>query len=290
MTRRTALKILSTGTVSVLATQAQDSVERTANYNGIPLHYESYGSGTHALVFIHGWTCDLTFWRRQAPVYQGHRSLLIDLPGHGKSAKPHIGYPMELFARSVDAVMTDAGAQTATFVGHSLGGPIVYAYLRLFPEKAHSMVLVDINIRRGSAGPIDAVEQKHRMARIARSMQGLTGDHAFERTIESCFTKLTPEDVKEEVRRKMLATPKHVRIAAITSPSSLPPPGKDETFSLPSVALQASSPLTGAHYRTMKTLFTKLDLDVWNGSGHFLMMENPERFNQSLEGFLEKVL
>ena len=32
-----------------------------AVYDGAKVHYESYGTGTEALVFVHGWTCDLTF-------------------------------------------------------------------------------------------------------------------------------------------------------------------------------------------------------------------------------------
>lgn len=290
MTRRTAIKMLTTGaTVTRALTATAESPVRKTTFQGIPVHYESYGTGPEALVFIHGWTCDLTFWRRQQPIYTKHRSILIDLPGHGQSGKPHIAYPMELFAKSVDAVMRDARIQRATFVGHSLGGPIVYAYLRLFEEKARAMALVDVDVRKGSAGPIDPMEQRERFARIAKAMQGQVGDKAFERTVESCFTMLTPEPVKEEVRQKMLATPKYVRIAAITSPSSMPPPGKNESFHLPAIAIQASSPTTEQHYRAMKTMFTNMDLDVWNGSGHFLMMEDPDRFNHTLEQFLDQI-
>ena len=133
------------------------------------------------------------------------------------------------------------------------------------------------------------MEQRERFARIAKAMQGAAGDKAFERTVDSCFTMMTPEVVKNEVRQKMFATPKYVRIAAITSPSSMPPPGKHEAFPLPAIAIQASSPATEIHYRAMKTMFPNMDLDVWNGSGHFLMMEEPNRFNQTLEQFLEKL-
>ena len=38
-------------------------------YDGARVHYESYGTGNEAVVFVHGWSCDLTFWRGQAPVY-----------------------------------------------------------------------------------------------------------------------------------------------------------------------------------------------------------------------------
>src|SRR3954471_16912199 len=75
-----------------------------ATYDGARVHYESYGKGQEAVVFIHGWTCDLTFWRGQAPVYEKRRALLVDLPGHGQSAKPEVAYTQERFARAVEAV------------------------------------------------------------------------------------------------------------------------------------------------------------------------------------------
>src|SRR3982750_3322962 len=104
-------------------------------YDGAKVHYESYGKGTDAVVFIHGWTCDLTFWRGQAPVYEKRRSLLIDLPGHGQSAKPEVAYTQERFARAVEAVMSDAGVTSAVLVGHSMGGPVALTFLRLYPAK-----------------------------------------------------------------------------------------------------------------------------------------------------------
>src|SRR5438270_13719195 len=90
-------------------------------YDGSRVHYESYGTGNEAIVFIHGWTCDLTFWRGQAPVYENHRALLVDLPGHGQSEKPDVSYTQEWFARAIEAVMRDAGVDQAVLVGPSMG-------------------------------------------------------------------------------------------------------------------------------------------------------------------------
>src|SRR5258708_16656709 len=117
-----------------------------ARYDGSRVHYESYGKGAEALVFIHGWTCDLTFWRGQAAVYQKRRSLLIDLPGHGQSDKPETAYTMEHFARAIDGVLRDAGVERAVLVGHSMGGPVIFTFLRLFPAKTKALVFVDAYI------------------------------------------------------------------------------------------------------------------------------------------------
>ena len=114
-----------------LCLAAAEAPSRFATLDGARVHYKSYGAGKEAVVFIHGWTCDLTFWRTQAPVYEKRRSLLIDLPGHGASDKPQVSYSQELFARAVEAVMRDAGVEKAVLVGHSMGGPVAFTFSRL---------------------------------------------------------------------------------------------------------------------------------------------------------------
>ncbi len=256
--------------------------------NDLHIHYENYGAGPEALVFIHGWTCDLTFWRSQEPLYTNpnRRALLIDLPGHGLSDKPHRAYPIEFFARAIEAVMRDAGVERAVLIGHSLGGPIAYAFLRLFPEKAQALVLVDAFVSRHMAGPPDRAATAAYFAKIARSLQGPAGERNFAQRVESLFSEQTPEALRAEIRAKMAATPKYVRIAALSSISSLHPPPADETFDLPAIAIQAAELHTQERFDLMRTIFTRMQLDRWEGAGHFLMMEDPARFNRKVEQFL----
>lgn len=273
------------------AAWAADEASRFARPDGLRIHYENYGVGPSALVFIHGWACDLTFWRGQEVLYTNpsYRSLLIDLPGHGLSDKPHRAYPIDFFARSIEAVMRDAKVEHAVLIGHSLGGPIAYAFLRMFPEKAKAMILVDAFVSRHMAGPADRVATAAHFAKIARSLQGPKGERNFAQRVESCFTAQTPEALRAEIRAKMNATPKHVRIAALTSISSLQPPPDDETFDLPALAIQAAEPGTQARFEFMRNIFPRMRLNAWEGAGHFLMMEDPQRFNGEVQQFLTEV-
>ncbi len=267
---------------------AANDASRYARFDGLRVHYESYGAGSEALIFIHGWACNLTFWRGQEPLYNrpDRRALLIDLPGHGASDKPHRAYPIEFFARAAEAVMRDAQIDRCVLIGHSLGGPIAYAFLREFPEKASALVLVDAFVSRHMAGPADRAATSAHFAKIAHSMQGARGERNFAERVESCFSKQTPPALRAEIRAKMAATPKHVRIAALTSISSLRPPPDDETFDLPALAVQAAEPGTQARYELMRSIFPQMQLDSWVGAGHFLMMEDPQRFNTDVNEFL----
>src|ERR1019366_7450207 len=128
--------------------------------DGSRVYYESYGTGQEAVVFIHGWTCDLTFWRGQAPVYQKHRALLVDLPGHGQSEKPEVAYTEERFARAIDAVMRDAGVTRAVLVGRRRAGPVAITSLRLFPARTKALVLVDAYVPEARKDEADRARQK----------------------------------------------------------------------------------------------------------------------------------
>ena len=275
--------------------QGADAQSRFAPFGqGLRVHYESYGVGNEALIFIHGWTCDLTFWRGQEPLYSTRRSLLVDLPGHGQSSSPIIDYPTDLMARGVEAAMRDAGVDRAVLIGHSLGGPVAYALLRQFPAKVKAIVLVDSSVPVPSGRPRGtpaAIRRRAERARAqdatrARDLQGPNGERALSFEIQHMFSSRTSPELRQQILTRMLATPAHVRAKAVTSPSALRSPTLGTMYGIPSIAIQAEEPGTHRRYEEMKLLFPRMQLEAWQGYGHFLMMEDPDRFNASLEKFL----
>src|SRR5689334_1295691 len=89
-----------------------------ATVDGIPIHSSSGGAGNRTIIFIHGWTCDSTSWDAQVPAFsKDYRVITLDLPGHGKSGSPKDGkFSMDLFARAVEAVRAEAGADKVVLV------------------------------------------------------------------------------------------------------------------------------------------------------------------------------
>src|SRR6266446_3483800 len=138
---------------------------RYAKLDGQRVHYENQGKGHEALVFVHGWTCNLSFWSRQVPAFEGReRVILIDLPGHGLSDKPQVNYTMDLFARAVDAVLRDAGIDRAVLVGHSMGTPVIREFYRKYPQKTLGLVIVD--------GPLAPFGDKKMMEQFLAPLRG----------------------------------------------------------------------------------------------------------------------
>lgn len=70
--------------------------------DGSKLAYEDRGAGGPAFVFVHGWTCDRTFFASQAAHFgRLHRVVSVDLRGHGESDAPRGPYPINAYAADV---------------------------------------------------------------------------------------------------------------------------------------------------------------------------------------------
>ena len=100
-------------------------------YSGpIELYLEDHGSG-RPVVLIHGWPLSGRSWERQVPalVDAGHRVVVYDRRGFGKSSQPWDGYDYDTLAADLDVVLRELDLRDATLVGFSMGGGEVARYI-----------------------------------------------------------------------------------------------------------------------------------------------------------------
>lgn len=82
-----------------------------------------------------------------APALAGHRSVLIDLPGHGASDRPDdFSYSLEAHAEAVVAVCADAGLDAVDLIGHSLGADISIVVAYRNPGLVGRLVISEANL------------------------------------------------------------------------------------------------------------------------------------------------
>ena len=122
---------------------AEDLELKEIELHGHRVAYRSAGSGP-AIVLVHGITSTSATWERVMP-YLATRFTVIapDLIGHGESAKPRGDYSLGAYASGIRDLMVTLGHESATFVGHSLGGGVVMQLAYQFPERCERLVLVD---------------------------------------------------------------------------------------------------------------------------------------------------
>jgi pimeloyl-ACP methyl ester carboxylesterase len=113
---------------------------------GVNLHWVEYGradtAGSVPVVLLHGLTDSHLTWSQIAPdLGRTRRVLALDLPGHGLSDRPDVGYELAWYARIVDRWMESLGLDHVDIVGHSLGGGIALMLLRICRPRIRRLVL-----------------------------------------------------------------------------------------------------------------------------------------------------
>jgi len=252
-----------------------------AKLDGARIHYQNYGKGSEALVLIHGWTCNVDSWRDQVwELARRNRVIAVDLLGHGLSDKPQITYSMDLFARVVEAVMRDAQVDRAVLVGHSMGTPIARQFYRKYPQKTLAIVIVD-----GSLRPFG---DKKMMEGFMAGFRGPNYKEAGKQMFAGMAGPNLSTEIQARIQTSFLNTPQHVLVSAMEGMADDSIWGQDK-INVPVLAVLAKSPFWPADTEQFyRSIAPQLDFQLIDGVGHFLMMEKPKQFNDSVIAFLDK--
>ena len=113
------------------------------NYNHTQIYYKLEGRGP-AIVLLHGFLESSTMWDRFIPKITGGKTIIvIDLPGHGKSGCISETHSMELMAEVLNSVLKKHKINSATLIGHSMGGYVALAFTELYNHKVDKLILLN---------------------------------------------------------------------------------------------------------------------------------------------------
>jgi pimeloyl-ACP methyl ester carboxylesterase len=269
------------GTSARKPTPAPDG-SRFADLEGLRVRYKLAGPADGpAVVLVHGWSGSMELWKDQIPALSKHyRVVTLDLPGHGGSDKPRRDYSIDFFAQSVLAVMDDAGVEKAYLVGHSMGTPVVRQVLRRASPRVLGLVAVDGALRPFSTDPVF-------VERFLAPFKGEKWKEAMDAFVDSSFPA-GKTAAREETKAIMTATPQHVVVSAGEGmfDSAV---WTEEPIRVPLLLLLAKSPFWSEEYEAfVRKLASDVDWRVFDGVGHFLMLQKPEAINAALLDWLSR--
>ena len=137
--------------------------------NGVRLYYYAAGSrgAGEPILLLHGFPTSGHLWNRVVPLLpEGHRVVVLDLLGYGRSDPPG-RMPMGLRAHAdrVVAVLDHLRIEVACIAGHDLGGGIAQSVAVRHPGRVSRMCLV--NSACAGSWPT-------RSARLARTLLPIT--------------------------------------------------------------------------------------------------------------------
>lgn len=245
----------------------------------IDIAYDVHGSGDPALVFVHGWSCDRSYWAGQLPVFSRRfRVVALDLGGHGESGLGRRAWTIESFGDDVAAVVQGLGLGRVVLIGHSMGGDVVVAAARGLPGRVAALVWVDTYAQFRTLRTAEQVQEF--VAPFRTSFVEST--RAF---VRGMFPAGADPALVERVAADMSSAPPEVALECMES-------SMNHQREVPRALAELSLPLVAINpdYRPTDLESMRrhgIEVVMMSGVGHFPMMEAPERFNAVLESVIE---
>lgn len=268
--------------ISVDAQGVRKTTDVANSADGVRIVYETSGEGTPALVFVHGWSCDRSYWAGQLqPFSRQYKVVAVDLAGHGDSGVGREAWTMAAFAGDVVAVVERLGLRRVILIGHSMGGDVIVEAARRLPGRVAGLIWVDV---------YKQLQTPRTPEQIQTFVAPFHGDFV-ERTralVRGMFPPSADRSLVERVATDMSSAPPAVALGAMESAISFDRqiPRALQELQLRVVAINPDSPPTDI--ASMKR--HGVDVVLMSGVGHFPMMEDPDRFNRLLKTAIEKIL
>lgn len=254
--------------------------------DGTPISYEIYGKGEPTLIFVHGWSCDSRYFRMQIPHFsKEHRMVLVDLAGHGHSGMDRTRYTMKSFGEDVKAVVEATGSGKVILIGHSMGGNVIAEAALLMPERV--LGLIGIDTLENVEYRMTADEMENMLFPFREDFGKRVRSFAGDMILPS-----TDPVLREWIVSDMAAAPPSVAISAIEEMLKLYVTGEAASIfkeiPLPVVTVNANLWLLNTEGN--RKYMHSYEAIVLDDTDHFLMMDQPERFNAALAKALGMIL
>ncbi|HUX38194.1 MAG TPA: alpha/beta hydrolase [Rectinemataceae bacterium] len=246
---------------------------------GLRWHYTDRGAGS-PILFVHGNTGSSAWWARTMDI-RGHRAVAPDLPNFGLSGALPGEISIEAYAGALAAFIVEMGLEGAVAVGHSLGGSVCLALAAMHEELLGGLVLVDSSSPKGlvtAESQYPAIESMHKdrsiLAAALKAVAPTLADAAlFESLVDDAMKMAAPAWIGNALALSRFDV--SAALGGWTKPVLVIWGRKDVI-------------ITEAMARETRDAFREARLEIIEGVGHSVIVEDPERFKSLLRGYLER--
>lgn len=263
--------------------------------DNVKLCYEVSGKGDTTLLLIHGWSVSSKYFKKQIPeLSKDYTVVSFDLRGHGESEVPENGYTVARYAQDVKNLINHLNLGKVVMIGWSLGVLIIFDYIRQFGcEEILKIVSIDMTAK-------------------------MVTDDTFKYGVYGNFSHKDNIDVLRNMNDNWLG------FVSVFAPCFYAKSGckveglvdwtlEQEAKNSPNVVIRVWVDISGLDYREVLPKITVPALITYGGesvfyspdvaeylhsqikdsrvvgfekSGHALMLEEPDKFNQEVRAFI----
>ena len=256
-----------------------------------------------AILLIHGIGDNSTTWQTvQSKLAQRFTVIAPDLLGHGKSDKPRADYSVAAYANGMRDLLSVLDIERVTVIGHSLGGGVAMQFAYQFPQLVERLILVgaggvtkDVNIAlRIASVPMGSealallrlpmvLPALQVIGRVGGALFGSTGVGRDLPEVVRILADL-PEPTASSAFARTLRAVVDWRGQVVTM--------LDRCYLTESVPVQLiwgsrDSVIPVEHAKMAHSAMPGSQLEVFEGSGHFPFHDDPDRFVELVEKFID---
>ncbi len=267
-----------------VATIPEGTPLTVASEDGVSIRYRVFGNGEPALILVHCWSCDSTYWDQQLDAFKARYTVVtLDLAGHGDSGTLRGDWSIPAFGADVAAVAARIRNQEIVLVGHSMGGPVALEAARRLRARVIGIVGVDTFTNIGLP-PLTPRELEKRLEPYQRDFAATTRDNVIQRF----FKPNSDPELARRIADDMASNPPGIGIGAMIGMNSMNYAAALGDIDVPIVAINSDRlPTDVDRIRLHAPTFR---VKIIPGAGHFLMIEEAARFNALLEEAVQELL
>lgn len=251
--------------------------------DGIKLNYQIFGEGK-PLVLVTGFGGYQEVWTAQIKYFaqMGYQVITYDHRNFGKSQRTSKGHTLQRLTDDLIELMGHLSITKAVFVGHSMGGSLLYDLIKTKPELVYFAVIVDqtpymLNNADWPYGFMNYTKENYKVAakktpQVHETLHGIDNQVALQLNnarVKFPFSRsdnfdLLCEHIAHDWRDIVTTSSVPINVIAATQ-----------------------SPYYNCDFaKWMQKQNNKIKIALVDNCGHDIMAEVPDRFNQILRHFL----
>jgi pimeloyl-ACP methyl ester carboxylesterase len=254
--------------------------------DSVHIDYRAWGQGEPAIVLIHGWACDWNYWKAQIEALKSRYTVVaLNLAGHGASGGNRSDWSIGNYGEDVATVVRQLPNRQIILVGHSMGGDVALEATRRIGDRVIGIIAVD-SLKSIGLPPMRPREIERQLAPFHANFIEATRNYVA----GTMFEKGADPALMQKIAYDMSLEPPAVGLPSLQSLLAM-----DFATLLPDIqvpVLAINSDLGPTDEARIRKYLPNFKADVLEHTGHFLMMETPQRFNplllKDIETLVEK--
>lgn len=250
------------------------------------LHYEVLGRGK-PVIFLHGWLGSWGLWKETIEtIALTNRAYALDFWGFGDSDDKRSTYRVQDFVALIRQFMDQLGLEKVPLVGHSMGGTVSLMTALTHPERVERLAVIGSPIAGSSLSFFLQLAGRRMIAELI-----FKNFNTFRLLLKKAAPLICRHpDFPEIIDRDLSKTNLESFLNSIHSLHKVDLREEISALKIPVLGIYGNRDniVSPRQYKPLYSAIPQAQIELFPGSGHFIMLEEPQSFIHLIREFINQ--